>query len=373
MTVRVYRSTDINAPPLSGQVNKLIDVLSACLVNGYALPTITSINRTGTTATIVFASVHGLVSFGNRVTIAGATQTDYNGEYEMTVVNTTNLSYTVANSPATPATGTITATKPGSGWTLPFTGTNLASFLHGTGGNGRYLRVNDTGTTVARVLGYESMTDVNTGSGGFPTDAQFPGGLYIHKSGTADSTARAWIIIATAHSFFIWLDYAGDTISGNLYFFGWANSNKSGDIYNDIISALTAADSSGGVPSITTGISASVSGTYCARSHTQSGGSIAIGKSIDSAAFNGGTVIGGNGSTYPSPITGGLLMSDLRWHEIGGIGIRGTVPGIMAPLHNRPLLHLDTFSGAGAFAGKKYLVLMTRGSGQSFVEISNTW
>lgn len=35
MAVKVYRSTDTSAPALSGQAGKLIDVLDACLVNGY--------------------------------------------------------------------------------------------------------------------------------------------------------------------------------------------------------------------------------------------------------------------------------------------------------------------------------------------------
>ena len=32
-------------------------------------------------------------------------------------------------------------TKAGAGWTKPFTGTNIAAFRQGAGGNGRYLRV----------------------------------------------------------------------------------------------------------------------------------------------------------------------------------------------------------------------------------------
>jgi len=35
MTVRLYRSSDVGAPALTGQVNSLINVLSACLVDGY--------------------------------------------------------------------------------------------------------------------------------------------------------------------------------------------------------------------------------------------------------------------------------------------------------------------------------------------------
>ena len=31
----IYRSTDASAPVLTGEVGKLVDLLDACLVNGY--------------------------------------------------------------------------------------------------------------------------------------------------------------------------------------------------------------------------------------------------------------------------------------------------------------------------------------------------
>ena len=68
---------------------------------------VTSINRSGTTATVITAGAHGYSS-GDLVIIAGAVETDYNIEAEITVTNTTTFTYTVAGSPSTPATGTIT-------------------------------------------------------------------------------------------------------------------------------------------------------------------------------------------------------------------------------------------------------------------------
>ena len=68
---------------------------------------VTSITRVDTTATVTTTAAHGF-STGDLVHIAGATQTDYNGEYEITVTTATQFTYTVANSPTTPASGTIT-------------------------------------------------------------------------------------------------------------------------------------------------------------------------------------------------------------------------------------------------------------------------
>ena len=70
---------------------------------------VTSITRSSGTATVTTSSAHGLTT-GRKATIAGATQTDYNGTYVVTVTGATTFTYTVANSPATPATGTITNT-----------------------------------------------------------------------------------------------------------------------------------------------------------------------------------------------------------------------------------------------------------------------
>jgi hypothetical protein len=68
---------------------------------------ITSITRVGATATVTTAAAHKLAT-GDKVTIAGAVQPEYNGTYSVTVTGDTTYTYTVSGTPATPATGTIT-------------------------------------------------------------------------------------------------------------------------------------------------------------------------------------------------------------------------------------------------------------------------
>lgn len=69
---------------------------------------VTGIVRSGTTATVTTAVAHSL-NVGDLMVIAGANELDYNIEAEvLTVPTTTTYTYTVANSPVTPATGTIT-------------------------------------------------------------------------------------------------------------------------------------------------------------------------------------------------------------------------------------------------------------------------
>ncbi len=67
-----------------------------------------TIERVGTVATVTAASAHNLAT-GLDVTISGADQTEYNGVQSVNVIDETTFSYTVAGSPATPATGTILA------------------------------------------------------------------------------------------------------------------------------------------------------------------------------------------------------------------------------------------------------------------------
>ena len=74
----------------------------------YETVSVSSITRSGTTATVTTATPHGRIS-GDNVTIAGATLSQYNGAVAITVTDTTHFTYTVAGSPATPATGTITS------------------------------------------------------------------------------------------------------------------------------------------------------------------------------------------------------------------------------------------------------------------------
>jgi len=88
--------------------------------------TISSITRGGAgnlTATLTTASAHGLVT-NNRVTIAGATPTEFNGTYVITVTGTTTFTYTMATAPSGNATvmGTYT--------TIGITGVDSSTFIN---------------------------------------------------------------------------------------------------------------------------------------------------------------------------------------------------------------------------------------------------
>lgn len=70
-----------------------------------------TITRSGSTATVAHTG-HGFAT-GQQVQIAGADQAAYNGIQTLTVTDADHYTYAVTGSPATPATGTITATVGG--------------------------------------------------------------------------------------------------------------------------------------------------------------------------------------------------------------------------------------------------------------------
>ena len=378
-TVKVFKSTDSGAPVLSGTAGSLLGVLNAILVNGYNSKSI-SVTQSAGLAT-ASSPAHGFVS-GQCLLITGADQTEYNGEKFITVVDANSFTFPVAESAITPATGSLTAKVAPAGWTAPFNGTNKAVYRM-TGGNQRYLRVDDTGTTQARVVGYESMTSVDVGTGDFPTSVQFSGGLYINKSSLADTSARQWVAMANDRLLHIWIN-AGPSVGlicGHQCF-GDIKSFAGGDQFNTVLMAQTSysASSVGAFQAMVTtqAYGTALAGHYIARAYTQTGGAVQIGKHADAAKMASLTgMLGGAGLPYPNAADGGLYLSPLFIHEAGAI--RGILPGVWAPLHVRPFGHMDTVNGSGILADKVFLALNADGSsaavtaGQLLYETSNTW
>lgn len=77
------------------------------LVAGSPTAVGSSLTSSGTTATVDHGSAHGL-STGDLVTMAGATETPYNGEFEITVTGANTFTYTMSQSTTSPATGSPT-------------------------------------------------------------------------------------------------------------------------------------------------------------------------------------------------------------------------------------------------------------------------
>ena len=83
---------------------------------GTSTPVACSITRSGAVATVTLSN-HGFYT-GQWITIAGASQTDYNVSARITVVDANTFTYAVANAPATPATGSPVASYKAAVWTF---------------------------------------------------------------------------------------------------------------------------------------------------------------------------------------------------------------------------------------------------------------
>lgn len=281
----------------------------------------------------------------------------------------------------------------GSGWAREYVSGNIAVFRAASGARMR-LRLDDTSTQEARIVGYETMSDVNTGTGAFPNNGQVSGGLFVRKSATADSTARPWVLVASATGFYFlpaanntdWTLQPGPTAAdstGQMYF-GDFTSFKPGDAYNScIICSEVGGSSTGrlGVKLVQTSGWTGSAGHYMPRPYYQIGNAVQF-CIMSPQAYNGGSAIGqGSSVVFPDPISGGLLLSPLTIMENGPNTqnyARGILPGLWDTLHGNPLAgnHNDQIAGSGESLGKTFLLFnlwnaSTQGRGA--LEISDTW
>ena len=175
--IKFYVHTNTNAPQLTNSFGCMIDVLDACLVNGYGSQTVSTLTASGTTVTATFGSDHNFKQY-QVIKITGANQAEYNVEARiLTVPDATTITFELAALPSVDsATGTINASLPSLDWEKPFSSTSA------TGGKGAYrskntllpsrpfLRVVDeldpayteTYAKYAKVGIVEDMTDIDT-------------------------------------------------------------------------------------------------------------------------------------------------------------------------------------------------------------------
>lgn len=384
MSVYVYRSTDADAPVLTGEVGTLVSLLDACLVNGYGSVAISSMTRSGSTVTVTTGTVHGLAAIGDEsptVTISGADQTDYNGRWKVTAVNSSDeFEFDIGVlEPVTPATGSMTAKRSSAGWGKPYNGTHIGVY-RAPAGNQHYLQAIDSGLSSARsarIRGYVDMSAHDAGTEPFPTVAQVSTSHAVYKSSTTDSTARPWVLVADDRLVYLFTD--AESTSGVIFghAFGEIDAFNDTDAYHTIIigcdeststSTLDNTDFAACVTTLTT-----QSRHHVARDYTNTGTSAAFGKM---GGYLTGTLMGSSGMSYPAPVDNGVYMEPIRVTETGTF--RGVMPGLYAPMHNKPLSHLTAFGDVLGLPGRTLLAIdlaNTAGSSgaQCLIDITGPW
>lgn len=388
-TVKYFHSAMPGAPVLSGTAGALIAVLDACLVNGFGLKTADSVVVSGGIATATFSTGHSFEPDAIALA-AGATPSGLNGEKRVLTTSTNTITFDATGIADGTATGTITFKVAPAGWAKPFSGTNLAAYRsNDVTGARMFLRVDDTGTTNARVIGYESMSDVNTGVRGFPLESQISGGGYWPKANSANTTARAWTVIADANVVYLHMNTAaGSTgLSGHVWGFGDFDSYKSGDPFACFLNAHSfdaASSTSPASESIEYWTNnPTVSMPAVPRSFTGLGGSVrcaTIGDFAMTSSGASGALANAATPVYPNGANNGLILSKKLIIE-SAVTLRGRYRGVLLcpqPAH-ASFNWRDKVDGQGDLAGRKLLAVKcgspasNSSQGVVFFDITGPW
>ncbi|MEG0342330.1 MAG: hypothetical protein RR633_09100 [Acinetobacter sp.] len=201
--IKFYVHTNTNAPQLQNAFGCMINVLDACLVNGFGSQSISTLTASGNTVTATFSSAHNFMQY-QVIEIAGATQTEYNGEHRiLTVPNANSITFQLAAAPSVnTATGTISCSLPALGWLKPFSGTGKAAYRSSNTllASRPYLRVVDvldpayteTYAKFAKVGIVEDMTDIDTMLGvQAPYDSANPDKNWV-GTGSGTGAVNGW-------------------------------------------------------------------------------------------------------------------------------------------------------------------------------------
>jgi len=334
-SVKFFHSGLPGAPVLSGTAGSLISVLDACLVNGFGVAAVASLVVADSVATATISAGHA-AEVGGVVLVSGATPSGLNGEKRVLSVGAgnTTLSFDGAGVANQTASGSISLKLAGAGWVKAFSGSASAAYKSSNvAATGCYLRVDDTGTKVARVIGYESMSGISAGSGLFPTAGQRSGGSYWTKSSAADATARSWSLAADDRGFVLAIAYSLSLpLGGALTAFGDLVPAKSGDAWACCLSGY-AADKSAATPGDTNDFAvlrAAADELYLPRSHTAVGSAVQAYKAFPLIAPGVTTgFASGNGTLqYPNAPDAGLYFTDLLIFEPFQNCLRGRWPGL---------------------------------------------
>lgn len=382
-TVKYFHSLMSGAPTLNGTAGSMLAVLDACLVNGFGSVTVDSLVVASGVATLTRAA--GL-SFEKDVVllVAGATPGALNGEKRALSVSSTTATFDATGVADGAATGTITVKLAPAGWEKQHSGTNLAAYRSlSVSSNKPVVRVDDSAGRVARVVGYESMADINSGTNPFPTAVQQSGGGYWPKSNAADATSRRWIVVGDGRLFYMLSGHVNSTPDGfSCHCFGEHVSFKPADAFPGNlcfdISDLSGNTAPGGQGN---SVFSANNTSYLQR---DSGGVAlsTVGMLTPLQAGTASLTSGASGfPSYPSPVHGSVLATKMFVREgttIAGAEYRGELPGavfLCTSFASGVLPSRSKFVGEGYLLNRILLCVEfgSSGANRSMFDILGPW
>jgi len=171
--IKFYLHTNTNAPQLQNAFGSMINVLDACLVNGFGARSVSTLMASGTIATATFSTAHNYMKY-QVIKISDAEQAEFNGEHRiLSIPNANTITFELSTTASvTSATGSITCSLPSLGWEKPFGAGGKAAYRSTNTllSSRPYLRVIDeldpsytsTFAKYAKVGIVEDMSDIDT-------------------------------------------------------------------------------------------------------------------------------------------------------------------------------------------------------------------
>ena len=332
-SVKWFHSEMADAPALSGQPGKLIDLLDACLINGFSTRTPDGVVVADGVATVS-------ISAGNPyekhavVAISGASDAALNSEWRIDTAGATSFTFLCPGVSNGTASGS-SVKRAGAGWGKPFSDTMVAAYQSlDPSSTQLYLRVDDSTTWYADVRICETMTSVSEFANESPLLASIS---RWRKSSLSDASSRVWTIVSTSKGFFYCPNILTSDVNGRcLFFAGDFVSPLLSDNYNFLLTFYTSTSATGGHytntplgPARSAGVS---SGVVVARALNQVTRAVA---SEYSQAPNAGV--------SPSPPGNHVLLPNAKFTLFGqgslsngsggviSLGCRGFVPALYIP------------------------------------------
>lgn len=276
------------------------------------------------------------------------------------------------------------SSKAAAGWSKVFSEPQTAVF-RAPAGVRHYWKVEDSllsgSTHYARLYGYETMSDIHTGTGRFPTAAQRPNGLHHYYVNAA--VARPWVVIADDRSAYIFTDPAGDQKYYGVHI-GEILALNDTDTFRSLLvggdSDAPTRDNLSILGHSSNVIGQTTNGHYMPRSYTGSGTALLVGKHSDNvyqigaSDGSGGFTITTGSLPQPNPTDGKLRLGEIWIHEILQPTTRGKLRGMwLWPHPANSVGDRDTFLGEGIFAGKSFLVIRQGFNGAIYIIETSEW
>lgn len=393
--VKFFNHQMRGAPVVDTNNGDLVNLLDAVLCDGFNLKSVDSITRVGDVVTVQIAAGHPYV-VNQIVAVAGADQADYNGEQQVLSITANSFTYSVGTAtPATPATGVITAKVAPLGFEKAFSGTNRRAYRSkNTNSNRPYFYIDNgipdgydpSWAVFGRVVMVESMTDIDTFAGAqAPFDSAnptrnlqtvgdrhgwfkiyqalgTPSGAYGRETfGRGAGGGRAWTVVGDDRGFYLFLTIQpgwGKQISVFTDFQSFRQNDRyntymqAADFYGGINDNFTVTQQTGGLRSN------EPLGRVLMRDQTQVGNPqrvwwITLGTKA-------GMQTSGQDTGYPgiSGVDYSYLFHPIYLGQENGQGLRGKLPGAMY-VHNSgsPFDEGVIVENVAGYPGRKFYIV----------------